>query len=87
MPRTRDQFPTPLEDVLSRGFDRSTRIGRDDNGRFCKGIRVRCSQCEAAVINGIACHERGCPNEPREESDHDEDDWTDAEDYWGTEGD
>jgi hypothetical protein len=24
--------------------------------------RVRCSQCEATVINGIACHEPGCLN-------------------------
>lgn len=24
--------------------------------------RVRCSQCEAMVINGVATHERGCPN-------------------------
>ena len=67
----REQFPTILEDVLSRGFDRSTMIGRDDAGRFCKGVRVRCSQCDAVVINGIACHERTCPNEPREDADDD----------------
>jgi hypothetical protein len=24
--------------------------------------RVRCSQCEALMINGILCHETGCPN-------------------------
>ena len=23
---------------------------------------VRCSQCEATVINGVPCHEHGCPN-------------------------
>ena len=22
----------------------------------------RCNQCEAAVINGVYCHETGCPN-------------------------
>jgi hypothetical protein len=22
----------------------------------------RCNQCEAAMINGIFCHETGCPN-------------------------
>ncbi len=22
-----------------------------------------CNQCEAIVINGLICHERGCPNE------------------------
>jgi hypothetical protein len=26
------------------------------------GFLIRCSQCEALVINGIATHERGCPN-------------------------
>lgn len=29
-------------------------------------ISVRCSQCEALVINGTPCHERGCPNRPAE---------------------
>jgi hypothetical protein len=24
--------------------------------------RTRCDQCEAAVINGVFCHETGCPN-------------------------
>lgn len=23
---------------------------------------MRCPQCEAAMINGIFCHETGCPN-------------------------
>lgn len=38
----------------ARGFDLS--VGR----------RVRCSQCEAMVINGISCHETGCPNRVHE---------------------
>jgi hypothetical protein len=25
----------------------------------------RCSQCNALVIQGIACHERGCPNDKK----------------------
>lgn len=25
-------------------------------------IDAKCSQCEALVINGIFCHETGCPN-------------------------
>ena len=25
---------------------------------------VRCSQCVVAAINGIPCHETGCPNRP-----------------------
>ena len=24
--------------------------------------RVSCTQCEALVINGVPCHETGCPN-------------------------
>jgi hypothetical protein len=74
----RQDTPTILEDVLSRGFDRSKRIGRDDTGRFCKGVHVRCSQCDAVVINGVAVHERTCPNEPGE-------DVTDA--HWHDDGD
>lgn len=27
---------------------------------------VRCSQCDATVINGVPCHETGCPNQRRE---------------------
>lgn len=29
------------------------------------GVRVTCSQCQAMVIQGVAVHERGCPNEKR----------------------
>lgn len=27
---------------------------------------VHCDQCDIVVINGVACHEHGCPNAPRE---------------------
>jgi phage FluMu protein Com len=27
-----------------------------------KAARIRCTQCEALMINGIFCHELGCPN-------------------------
>lgn len=30
--------------------------------RSNKQWRIGCSQCEALVINKIACHEIGCPN-------------------------
>ena len=39
-----------------QGFDRS-RYDRSE-----RTTHVRCSQCEALVINGVPCHERGCPN-------------------------
>ncbi len=44
-----------LRDSLrAQGFDESRRSG--------ESYRVRCSQCEALVINGIPAHEQGCPN-------------------------
>lgn len=55
-----------LADLHERGFDRSSASGRDESGRFSRAIRVKCSQCEAAVINGVPCHEQRCPNEPRD---------------------
>ena len=51
--------PSKLQRLIDRGFDRSEHIP------FTSSWRIRCSQCEALVINGIPAHERGCPNEPR----------------------
>lgn len=48
-----------LASLKARGFDRSRVVA------FERGARVGCSQCEAAVINGVACHETGCPNKAR----------------------
>lgn len=47
--------------------DRLRRAGFDKSrfNRSSGAYTVRCSQCEAAVINGIACHETGCPNARR----------------------
>ena len=47
-----------LASLRARGFDRSRVVP------FERGVHVACSQCEALVINGIACHEHGCPNTP-----------------------
>lgn len=30
--------------------------------RASKMARIRCNQCEALMINGVFCHETGCPN-------------------------
>jgi hypothetical protein len=46
--------------LRARGFD-LTKWDRSEH-RY----RIRCSQCEALVINGVPCHERGCPNEKKE---------------------
>ena len=43
-----------LHEVIELGFD-----GSSKNGKF---VRIRCSQCEAVFINGIPCHETGCPH-------------------------
>ena len=44
-----------LQSLQDRGFDQTYLV----RGGM---LRVRCSQCEAVCINGIACHETGCPN-------------------------
>lgn len=41
----------------AQGFDLSRAIP------FEHAWRVRCSQCDAVCVNGIPCHERGCPND------------------------
>lgn len=66
-----------LASLKARGFDRST------VEPFTRGAWVRCSQCEALVINGIACHETGCPNRTREDSEPMEDGWTESEEANG----
>jgi len=43
-----------MEELVAQGFDRCT----ETDG----GVHVRCSACAALVINGVACHETGCPN-------------------------
>lgn len=46
--------------LRDRGFDlTATVFGRPNL------LTPRCSQCEALVINGAACHEGGCPNNRR----------------------
>ena len=62
-----------LQELEWSGFDQSYALGRDDAGRFSKAIRVKCSQCEALCINGIATHEQRCPNQPHEQYDYEED--------------
>lgn len=49
-----------LSHIHALGFDESVREP------FNSSIKVRCSCCSAAVINGTPCHERGCPNQVNE---------------------
>ncbi len=45
-----------VQRLRDRGFDLSEAVP------YASRWHVRCSQCEALVINGLACHETGCPN-------------------------
>ena len=52
------QLKTQLDNLKARGFDASYYLNR--------AMRVNCSQCQAVVINGMACHEHGCSNAKHE---------------------
>lgn len=47
------------DNLRGMGFD-ETKYNRE-SGYW----RPRCSQCEVLVIQGVACHENGCPNQRR----------------------
>jgi len=49
-----------LGDLLARGFDASRKT---DGGR---ALVVRCSTCDALVIQGHPTHETGCPHASHE---------------------
>jgi hypothetical protein len=49
-----------LATLRYKGFDESSHIP------FTKSYRVKCSSCQACSINGVACHEQGCPNQTYE---------------------
>jgi hypothetical protein len=42
------------------GFTRTQHIP------FTRQYRIQCDCCASVVINGIPCHERGCPNATHE---------------------
>lgn len=48
-----------LEQLERLGFDKC------DQAPQGKHVRVGCTQCNAAVIQGVPCHEKGCPNARR----------------------
>jgi hypothetical protein len=45
-----------LKKLRDLGFDESSHIP------FTKNFSVKCSQCNALVLNGVPCHEIGCCN-------------------------
>ena len=50
---------SPLKRFRRLGFDQSY------YSRSTRHYHIRCSKCQAMVINGVATHERGCPNHPK----------------------
>lgn len=52
-----------LRRLRAKGFDRSSYTPSSHSWR------VACSQCQALVVSGTPCHERGCPNERKAEQD------------------
>ncbi len=64
---SRNDFPTDddVNDLIAQGFDRTALVGAH-GGSSGDGVRVKCSQCEAVFINGVPCHETGCPNQTHE---------------------
>lgn len=58
-----------LQALRDAGFDLSTHV------LFTRYHRVRCSMCEALVINGTPCHENGCGNRPRNDEEEEVDEW------------
>lgn len=49
-----------ITDLLELGFDRSTTAVEGTV------LIAECSQCSVVCINGVPCHERGCPNQTSE---------------------
>ena len=48
-----------LRNLRARGFDESRLASKPGE----RGVyRPKCSRCEVLVIQGLACHETGCPN-------------------------
>jgi hypothetical protein len=63
---------TPYKKVSRLSYYRDS-LGFDDTKHVpgTNYYRIRCSQCASLVINGVPCHERGCPNQPRKTEEED----------------
>ncbi len=38
------------------------RIAKDEYDKAQRAARIHCDSCQALMINGVFCHETGCPN-------------------------
>lgn len=61
-----------LEQAVAIGFDDSYELDKSEDDDLDRYIRIRCSQCSAACVNGAPCHEHGCPNSRKKKSRYDE---------------
>ena len=52
--------------MTSAALDLLWLLGFDLSAKHGKQIHVSCSQCQALAVQGVAVHERGCPNNKRE---------------------
>ena len=52
-----------VEVLRRKGFD----LSKYDRGY--QTWRVKCSACEALVINGVPCHETGCHHQQKDEDE------------------
>lgn len=50
---------------MARLAETAIQDGFDDTVTVHDSVMIRCSQCDATVINGVATHEHGCPNRRR----------------------
>ena len=55
--KTKSPAAIKAQELRSQGFDK-THVDRSSGN-----VRFGCSQCQAMAVNGVAIHERGCPNE------------------------
>ena len=67
--RRKDEKPSEEERLEFRTF------GEAKQAAFgYKHVWIRCDSCEMATINGMACHETGCPGARAEKEDEDSND-------------
>ena len=51
---------------MKMSLHRLEELGFDQSCQDGYAWHVSCSQCAALVINGVPCHETGCPNQTTE---------------------
>ena len=63
-----DEMDKKIRRLQAAAAIQAKRAGVDEESRISAGS-TQCDQCEALTINGIYCHEHGCPNEQKVTND------------------